>query len=44
MQKTSLHGKVAASPPSPLPLSVAREVGSDTRSLPEFGESWMVGR
>ena len=44
MQKTSLHGKVAASPPSPFPLSVAREVGGDTRSLPEFGESWMVGR
>lgn len=43
-RKISLNGKVVASPPSQLPLSVAGEITSDTRALPNFGESWMVGR
>lgn len=42
--KISLNGKVATFPPSPVALSVAREMASDTRALPNFGESWMVGR
>lgn len=43
-RKVSVNGKIAAFSPSLLPLSVAGEVVSDTRALPNFGESWMVGR
>lgn len=41
-RKISLDGKVAASPPSPPPLSAAGEIFSDIGALPNFGESWMV--